>query len=70
MKNKRELLETELNLLSFEDFDNLEKLSRACRKENEKKIQKIMIEYFEKRPYVVYLVAQLMMSRLFGMEVP
>lgn len=56
--------------LVAEDFEKLVALHKACRKEDERKIQTIMIEYFEKRPDIAYVLAQFLMAQCFGMEAP
>lgn len=56
--------------MTAEDFRQLRKLDKACEQERERIIQRIMIEYFERRSAEVYHVAQLMMARVHYMEVP
>jgi hypothetical protein len=56
--------------MSFEDFKHLFALKTAGEKQREGDVQKIMIGYFEKQSPDVYKVAQLMMARVFFMEVP
>lgn len=58
------------NTLNATDFNMLFDLHKACTKEQDRKIQKIMIDYFEKRPDEVYQIAQLLMARVHFMEVP
>ncbi len=60
----------DLNEITSEDFSQLLKLDKACRKEQEKLISHIMIGYFERRPRVIYKLAQLLMARRWCMEAP
>jgi hypothetical protein len=59
-----------IDALSFHDFAQLIKLYKACEKGNDRRVQEIVIRHFENRPQVVYAIAQLMLARRFGMEMP
>ncbi len=56
--------------MTREDFNHLDKLNRACLESEDRDIQTIMIDYFEKRPKMIYGIAQSMMARRYGMEAP
>ena len=57
--------------LTAKDFHQLFALNKACKREDQDEIQRIMIDYFENtRPREVWEIGQALMARVYGFEAP